>query len=114
MPYHGGKYDYWKSHGTMAGKRDMYSEGSVADRGGNNETPGYTYTPVRKMSSNKGGSMPYMDRDSTQYKSMGKPKYGMKKKKSMGYGFGGKGAKATVASRYSNSGGGGSKGNMSY
>lgn len=60
------KENYWDSHTTMGGKKDMYSEGSVADRGGNYEATGYTATSMT----------------------------GTKKKKSInGYGFGKKKAK---------------------
>lgn len=39
MPY--SKEKYWESHTTAGGKRDQYSEGSVADRGGDNEKLGF-------------------------------------------------------------------------
>lgn len=43
MPYEEG--EYWKSHKTNKGKRDRYSEGSVADRGGDYEREGYVASP---------------------------------------------------------------------
>ena len=35
------KENYWDSHTTMGGKKSLYSEGSVADRGGNYEAMGF-------------------------------------------------------------------------
>jgi hypothetical protein len=34
--------NYWDSHGTMSGKRDAYSQGSVADRGGEYDKPAFS------------------------------------------------------------------------
>ena len=90
MPY--SKDKYWESHTTMGGKKDMYSEGSVADRGGNYESMGYTSAKMPK---------------------------GKKKKSINGYGFGGnggmKGEYATIASKYGKGKmSGGNPGHMSY
>ena len=44
MPYD--EDEYWKSQKTNKGRRDKYSEGSVADRGGDYEREGFTTTPL--------------------------------------------------------------------
>lgn len=43
--------DYWKSHTTMSGKNDHYSQGSVADREGNYDK---TTPPFGKTNSPSG------------------------------------------------------------
>ncbi len=65
------KENYWDSHTTMGGKKDMYSEGSVADRGGDYESLGYTYTNFTAGKKNSSGY-----------------KFGMKKKKAKRLGGG--------------------------
>jgi len=49
------KENYWDSHTTMGGKKGMYSEGSVADRGGDYETPGYVYESMASVVKNQSG-----------------------------------------------------------
>ena len=51
--YAGGK-DYWESHGTFAGKKDHYSEGSVADRAGDYESLGFSNPKLTGKKTAKG------------------------------------------------------------
>jgi len=102
MPYK--KSQYWDSQKTLSGNRDMYSEGSVADRGGNNENYGYTYTNFKPNRKEGNFTMPY-SHDSTQYKAMGKPKPNMGMGMSMhkgGYKLGAK-KKKTIKGIYTGS-----------